>query len=90
MEGEKVLTDIEYDIIDELYFVTSYADLKEESELSDEVLKKNLVTLIHQDFIRVYRDMDEELLPDEMDLESSYQSYYYLASKKGLFEHNTK
>ncbi len=84
------MTDIEYDIIDELYFVTPYKTLLEESGYDDLTLKKNLIELIEKGFIKVYMKMDEEIEMHNLDMENSFQSYYYLASKKGLFEHNSR
>lgn len=82
------MTDVEFDIIDELYFVTAYVDLKEATEFTDEELKANLIHMAQKGWVRVYKTVDEESEIDQLDLENSFQSYYYLASKKGLFEHN--
>ena len=84
------MTDAEYDIIDELYFVTSYASLKEESGYSDEELLVNLISLVNKGLVKVYASMDEELGSDRVDLKNEFKSYSYLASKKGLFEHNRR
>ena len=90
MERKKVLTEIEYNILDELYFVTSYGNLKEESGYDDNQLRLNLIELIKKGFVKVYRKMDEEIEEDNLDMENSFDSYLYLASKKGLFEHNSR
>ena len=82
------MTDVEFDIIDELYFVTAYVDLKEATEFFDEKLRINLIHLARKGWIRVYKSVDEESEIDQLDLEKNLESYYYLASKKGLFEHN--
>ncbi|WP_436516799.1 transporter [Ekhidna sp. To15] len=84
------MTDAEFDIIDELYFVTAYNDLKEATEFSDEMLKTNLVNMVKQGWIRVYKSVNEESELGKLNLENDFQSYFYLASKKGLFEHNTQ
>jgi len=84
------LTDIEYNILDELYFVTPYLELKEETQLEDEELKNGLSTLIHRGLVKVYRSIDEELASEQANLAQEYQSYFYLATKKGLFEHNQR
>ncbi len=84
------MTDLEFDIIDELYFVTAYKDLREATELSDEMLKTNLINMARRGWVRVYRSVDEESELDKLDLENDFQSYFYLASKKGLFEHNSQ
>ncbi|MEP1032079.1 transporter [Ekhidna sp.] len=84
------MTDLEFDIIDELYFVTAYSDLKEAIDFSDDVLKVNLANMAKQGWVRVYKSVNEESELDQLDLENDFQSYFYLASKKGLFEHNSK
>ena len=84
------MTDEEFDIIDELYFVTAYADLKEATDMSDAELKENLVKMAKKGWVRVYKSVDEESELDKLDFDNDYQSFYYLASKKGLFEHNSQ
>ncbi|WP_424964087.1 transporter [Ekhidna sp.] len=83
------MTDEEFDIIDELYFVTAYTDLKEATDLSDAELKENLIQMAMKGWVRVYKSVDEESELDKLDFDN-YQSFFYLASKKGLFEHNTQ
>lgn len=84
------MNDIEYDIIDELYFVTPYTTLKEETDFSDQELRENLIHLIKKGWVRVYSSVDEESELSKVDMENNFQSYFYLASKKGLFEHNMR
>lgn len=84
------MTDTEYDILDELYFVTPYHDLKEQSGIEDEVLQANLINLVSDGLVKVYRSMEVELDSGSVDMEESYRNYFYLASKKGLFEHNQR
>ena len=84
------MTDIEFDIIDELYFVTSYSDLKEATQLSDDILKGNLISLTQKGWIRVYKEINEESEIDKLDLEKDIKLYFYLASKQGLLKHNSK
>ncbi|MEQ8907518.1 transporter [Ekhidna sp.] len=84
------MTDEEFDIIDELYFVTAYNDLREATDLSDDQLRINLIRMANKGWVRVYKNVDEESEIEQLDMEKDYRSYYYLASKKGLFEHNTQ
>ena len=84
------MTDEEFDIIDELYFVTAYADLKQATDLSDDQLKTHLIHMARQGWVRVYKTVDEESELDQLNFENDFRSYYYLASKKGLFEHNSQ
>ena len=83
------MNDNEYDILDELYFVTPFAILKKETGLEAEDLRLNLINLIDKGFVKVFVTMDEEVDLANLDMEKMYEQYYYLASKKGLFEHNS-
>ena len=89
LERKKVLTDAEYDILDELYFVTPYETLRVETGYDEGDLKSNLIRLVEEGLVKVYLSMDEEA-EDSVDMEKLFRSYYYLASKKGLFAHNSK
>ncbi|MFP4089682.1 MAG: hypothetical protein ACLFUB_11250 [Cyclobacteriaceae bacterium] len=82
------MSDLEFDVLDELYFVVSYQHIKEELALEDETLKTVLQQLLEKGWIRCYLSASEEALEDEIDFENKYQTYYYLASKKGLLAHN--
>lgn len=84
------MTEEEFDIIDELYFVTAYSDLKEATELPDDKLKNNLINMAKRGWVRVYKNVDEESELEQLDFENNFQSYFYLASKKGLFKHNSQ
>lgn len=84
------MTDIEYDILDELYFVTPFETLKEESGFTNEDLKKNLINLVNNGLVKVFFSMEEEAEDQAIDMEEKFETYYYLASKKGLFEHNSR
>jgi hypothetical protein len=84
------MTDDEFNILDELYFVTSYQDLKEGSELDNETLQKNLISMVEEGWVRVYKNVDEASELSEINMSDHFKSYFYLASKKGLFEHNSK
>lgn len=82
------MTDTEFDVLDELYFVQSYEYLQEELGFDDEELKNTLIGLSEKGWIKCYSDMDVEVFEQDLDLEKNYQRYFYLASKKGLMVHN--
>ncbi|MBF8965180.1 hypothetical protein I0P70_18170 [Pontibacter sp. FD36] len=84
------MTENEFAIMDELYFVTSYADLKSTSALTDEELCAALRDLISKDYIRIlYPDPDTEHAYDESKFGKHCQEYFYLATKAGLVVHNS-
>ncbi len=82
------MTDQEFDVLDELYFVQSFAYLKEELSLSVIELKSVLHSLVKQGWIKCLYNMNDEVFEDELDFEKKYEEYFYLASKKGLLAHN--
>ena len=84
------MNDEEFDIIDELYFVTSYADLKEETGYSDQELKITLKNMVEKGWVRIYKTVDEESEIKKLNYDEDFKSYFYLASKKGLFKHNSQ
>ena len=83
------MSDLEYDVLDELYFVQSFKYLKDELQWDDQMLKETIEKLLQKEWIRCYASPTEELFGDEIDLETKYHSYFYLASKSGLFAHNS-
>ncbi|MDX5438015.1 MAG: hypothetical protein LPK03_12510 [Pontibacter sp.] len=84
------MSDNEFDILDELYFVTSYPDLKRTLSLTDQELCAALQSLIQQGYVRIhYPDQDTEHTYDAQTFGQQCQQYYYLASKAGLIVHNS-
>jgi len=81
------MTEEEFDLIDELYFVQSYDYLKQELDWEDEKLLVILQKLIDKEWINCYSSPDEEIF-DDPDIPNKGKTYFYLASKKGLLEHN--
>ncbi|MFY0689429.1 MAG: hypothetical protein JXQ90_19815 [Cyclobacteriaceae bacterium] len=83
------MTDKEFDVLDELYFVTPYKELALGCKLDDNELREVLMSLFLKKFLRVYEEPDVELEQDQVDFEQQFKQYYYLASKEGLLAHNT-
>ncbi|ARS34658.1 hypothetical protein [Pontibacter actiniarum] len=80
----------EFDILDELYFVTAYPDLKSTLSLTDSELCAALQSLIQQGYVRIlYPDQDTEHTYDETTFGQHCQQYYFLATKAGLVVHNS-
>lgn len=84
------MTNVEFDILDELYFVTSYPDLKSTLSLSDEELCEGLRSLLDKGYVKIlYPDQDTEHEYSATDFGKHCQDYFYLASKAGLVVHNS-
>ena len=84
------MTELEYEILDELYFVISFQDLKQQLSLEEVELKSALSSLLKQDYIKCFGNISDEIPPEQLDFENNYRKYHYLASKEGLFAHNTR
>ncbi len=82
------MTDLEFDVLDELYFVISFDDLKQATELDTETLRKVLLGLLKKRWIKCFRDQAEEIDPEALNFEQNYKQYAYLATKEGLMAHN--
>ncbi len=84
------MTENEFDILDELYFVTSYPDLRRTLSLSDDELCAGLQALLAKGYIKIlYPDQDTEHDYNAADFLKNCQQYYYLATKAGLVVHNS-
>lgn len=84
------MTDLEFDVMDELYFVISFHELKEKVGIGDHDLKKVLGGLVKKSYVRCLKNISDELPHDELDFEHNYGIYHYLASKEGLLAHNSR
>ncbi|WP_018478281.1 hypothetical protein [Pontibacter roseus] len=84
------MTDNEFAILDELYFVTSYSDLKTTVSLTDAELCEALRSLISRGYVKIlYPDQDTEHDYDEHTFGQHCQKFYFLATKAGLVVHNS-
>lgn len=89
VEKFKFMDDKEYEILDELYFVTSFKDLFKALSYSEIDLKFYLKQLMMKDWVRVYKSPDEEIGFVESEFDNNYMNYCYLATKEGLKAHNS-
>lgn len=82
------MTDVEFDVLDELYFVQSFQYLLGELELEEQELKEVLRSLINKGWVKCFLNMHDEVWSDELQLDKKYNEYFYLATKAGLMAHN--
>lgn len=79
----------EIDLMDELYFVQSYSNVKNAIEWEDQVLQKYLLGLYEKEYVKILTNHDEEYEGSTKDLNAvPWKDLYFLATKKGLLEHN--
>jgi len=82
------MSDLEYDVLDELYFLIHFKELLSVMGLDDTDLKHILAKLLRKGWLRCYTEPEIELIEKDIDLEIGFRNYYYLASKEGLKAHN--
>lgn len=83
------MNDIEFEILDELYFVIPYRELKLKLNMPEDILLSNLKEMIKKGWIRFYKNGTDEVLVEDVDFNNNFKNYYYLASKAGLLAHNS-
>lgn len=83
------MTTIEFDVLDELYFLQSYEDLIKTLKLPDKAIKEALLELIKKGWLKCYISPTEELPFESAEFERDYRNYHYLATKAGLLAHNS-
>ena len=84
------MSENEFDVLDELYFVTSYDELEKRLPDLTEELVSVLVSLLTQGFIKcLMNESDEEIFVVDK-FTFNYKKYNYLATKAGLLAHNSK
>ena len=84
------MTDLEFDVLDELYFVISFDSLQKVTNLKESELRSVLGSFLKNDWVKCFSDVSTELSDDEIHFERDYANYHYLASKVGLKAHNTQ
>ena len=82
------MSDQEFDLLDELYFVQPYAVLQEALGWEDSQLLSTLTLLLDKGWIKCFTTPDRECF-DSINLHEVGKELLYLASKKGLMAHNT-
>ena len=82
------MTNTEFEIIDELYFLISFNELLAQLDFDKELLVNELRKLYKKGWIRIYDGIDKELENHAL-LNESFSKYRFLVSKKGLSEHNS-
>jgi predicted transcriptional regulator len=83
------MNELEFALLDELYFIISFDELQKNIGWEKETLKEELKKLAEKKWIRCFKDTIEQSW-DEIGLEKDMEKYHYLASKKGLLIHNQR
>ncbi len=83
-----VMTDEEFDLLDELYFVKYFDELLIVLAWDEEKLKNALYSLLEKKWIKVFINQDEIEVTNQDEFLSGYADYQYIATKNGLLAHN--
>lgn len=83
------MTDDEFEVLDEVYFVQSFHQILEATGKENNILIKVLSSLYDKGWIRVFKEVDDEVPVNELNFEVHAGDYLYLATKQGLMAHNT-
>ncbi len=82
------MSDNEFDLLDELYFVTPFHELQDKLDFDEDTLKQTLLACYEKGWIKVLTDQDTEIKVDKDKILQQGSQYMYLATKKGLMTHN--
>jgi hypothetical protein len=79
-----------FEVLEALYFVTSFQELSDATGFENARLARLLQDLFDKGWVRCYDGIDNEVIGDEVDIRNRFANYHYLASKEGLFAHNSR
>jgi hypothetical protein len=82
------MSDEEFDVLDELYFVQPYAFLQETLAWEDKRLLDTLTSLVEKGWVKCFTEPDQECF-EAVNLQVVGKELLYLATKKGLMAHTT-
>jgi hypothetical protein len=90
MERQKSesMTTIEFDLLDELYFLVDFEHLLRETPYQEHEIRDALEQMIIKGWVRCYHPSQEEIITELSRFRQEYRKYRYLASKEGLLAHN--
>ncbi len=88
------MIDIEFEILDELYFVQPFDYLQKNTPYTEQEILDTLKIFLQKDWIRIYDETQKEIIFTknivfEDNFEKNYKFFYYLATKAGLKAHTT-
>ena len=84
------LNDIQFDILDVLYFVEPYEKILEEVSYPESIVRDELRNLLSMRLIQVmkYKEEVKDFVPASIFDSHNFRGCYFLATKEGLMKHN--
>ena len=90
MQAQNDLNDVQFDILDALYFVEPYERILSEIPHTEPIVRRELLSMIKKGWVQVLR-FDEKkgdyLRTHIIDVDNM-QEFAFLATKEGLLRHN--
>ncbi len=83
------MSDEEFDLLDELYFVISFTDLQQELKWEGDRLENALRNLFEKDWVRIFDHPDNPREVAHVGQIDNWRKLYFLATKEGLKVHNS-
>lgn len=84
------MSEQEYLILDELYFLQSFQELQELTQLPLEELQAVLGDLLGKGWVKCIRSREGEEPVGLDEFKAGYVRLHYLATKSGLLAHNSR
>lgn len=83
------MTELEFDILDEMYFIISFDQLIQKVSCSEEELKDTLQVLLNKGWIKLAEPLENQVVPPvQFNISADPYRYHYLITKEGLLAHN--
>lgn len=84
------MSEQEFCVLDELYFLQSFHELSQLTGLLPEELKLVLADMLQRGWVKCLRSREGEEPVANNEYLQHYSSYFYLATKAGLLAHNSR
>lgn len=84
------MSEQEYQVLDELYFLQAFDELQELTGLSPDELKSILGDMLGKGWVKCTRSREGEEPVGTEEFMSGYTRFHYLATKAGLLAHNSR
>ncbi len=82
------MSDAEYEILDELYFIKTFGELQGLFMSGEFHLEEELWKLIQKEWVKILGDQDEEIVLEKDEFMEQKTKFRFNATKKGLMAHN--
>jgi len=85
------MTDFEFEILDELYFINSFHELMKCINCSEAQLLITIQDLYQRGLIKLVEPVEGDRIPENLfDISSDPTRYHFLITKEGLLAHNSR